>query len=515
MVLYISAPYLWIPVDKNKPIVKLHFYKSGVKFQELDIALGGADRDFDTCMDVSAYVGQEIEIEGTVTEEKLRLITCHSEKVINPYPFRPKLHFTPEIGWHNDPNGLIFADGVYHMYYQWNPYGVVWGNMHWGHAVSKDLLTWEHKPLVLAPDEYGTVYSGCGWQDRKNTAGFGKDALLFYYTAAGGSNQWSKDAGNQHTQRLAVSTDGGETLRRVEGVVLEHIVGENRDPKVFYHAESAAYIMMLYLDGNEFAVFRSVDMVHWQESQRFMQEGMWECPDLFELPIENTDGEKKWVFWSADGYYVVGEFDGYQFTPVTDVQSAYATKLPYAAQTYAGVPDRVISVAWLRLKNDRGNYRGVMAMPAELGLKKLGDEYKIAFQPVRELQDIRCFAGNLELEKGQHYVEIAFEGKPMEVDLSWEAGETGQIRLLAGDTEMVVDFDANRLLLGDEQELYCEQIRNLKLLIDQEVIEFYGNDGTIYGAIEVEENLLGKSLRVKSAAKLCCMEWYRLETNER
>lgn len=533
MVLYISAPYLWLPVSKNSPIVKLHFYNNGEKFQEIDIALGGANKDFDTNMDVSAYVGQEIEfvIEGSVAEEALRHITCHSERVSNAYPFRPKLHFAPEIGWHNDPNGLIFADGVYHMYYQWNPYGVVWGNMHWGHAVSKDLLIWEHRPCALAPDEYGTVYSGCGWQDKENVAGFGKDALLFYYTAAGGSNEWSKAAGNLHTQRLAVSTDSGESLKRVEdmaiqdgerlqagtGAVLEHIKGENRDPKVFYHEESCGYIMVLYLDGNEFAVFRSEDLMHWQETQRFAQEGMWECPDLFELSVENTDDEKKWVFWSADGYYVVGDFDGYRFTPQSGVQSAYTTKLPYAAQTYAGVKDRVISVAWLRLENDRGNYRGVMALPAELGLRKLDEGYQICFQPVKEIQNIREMVGNIELSNERNSTEVVFAGEALEVDLTWEAPKGGQTKLFAGETELMVDFEENKLFYGaveQELDLCGEQLLNLKVLIDQEVIEFYGNDGTIYGAIEVEENLLGKSLRVENSTKLLRVEWYRLKMNE-
>ena len=242
------------------------------------------------------------------------------------YSDRPALHFTAETGWINDPNGLVYADGVYHLYYQWNPFGTEWGNMHWGHAVSRDLITWEHRPVALMPDEFGTVYSGCGWQDHEGVAGFGKDALLFYYTAAGGSNQWSTDQGNKHTQRLAISTDGGETLQKV-GTVIEHIKGENRDPKIFWHAESGAYIMVLYLDGTEFAIFRSADLLHWQESQRFSAERMWECPGLFALPVEDRPGEKKWVFWSADGYYRIGDFDGYAFHPETEVLTGYDTKL--------------------------------------------------------------------------------------------------------------------------------------------------------------------------------------------
>ncbi len=122
-------------------------------------------------MDVGRYLGQEIEICGEVEEDMLYGIFCYREKVQNVYPFRPKLHFSPEIGWNNDLNGMVFADGVYHLYYQWNPYGVVWGNMHWGLAVSRDLLTWEHRPMAMEPDEYGTAFSGCGWITAAGTTG--------------------------------------------------------------------------------------------------------------------------------------------------------------------------------------------------------------------------------------------------------------------------------------------------------------------------------------------------------
>lgn len=292
MLLHISEPYLWLPVEKENPEVKLHLYlhqnncPNREKIQEIDIHLGGKDKDFYTSMDVSRYLGQEIEICGEVEEDMLYGIFCYREKVQNVYPFRPKLHFSPEIGWNNDPNGMVFADGVYHLYYQWNPYGVVWGNMHWGHAVSRDLLTWEHRPMAMEPDEYGTAFSGCGWQDCENITGHGKNALLFYYTAAGGGNLWSAEKHRRFTQRLKVSTDGGETLHPSDKFFLDHVAGENRDPKIFYHRESKAYIMLLYLDGSEFAIYRSGDLLSWEETSRLSVKGMWECPDLFELPVE-------------------------------------------------------------------------------------------------------------------------------------------------------------------------------------------------------------------------------------
>ena len=179
--------------------------------------------------------------------------------------------------------------------------------------------------------------------------------------------------------------------------------------------------------------------------------------------------------------------------------------------------DRVISVAWLRLANDRGNYRGVMALPAELGLRKLDEGYQICFQPVNEIQNIREMVGSIELSNERNSTEVVFAGEALEVDLTWEAPKGGQTKLFAGETELMVDFEKNKLFYGaaeQELDLCGEQLLNLKVLIDQEVIEFYGNDGTIYGAIEVEENLLGKSLRVENSTKLLRVEWYRLMTVE-
>lgn len=518
MILHISAPYLWMPVDKKNPEVKLHFYCNHMKFQEVDMQLGGADAGFYVSMDVGKYLGQDIEIKGDIPQEMFHNMFCREEDVRNIYPFRPQIHFAPPIGWMNDPNGLVYADGIYHLYYQWNPYGVVWGNMHWGHAVSKDMLTWEHKPMVMEPDQYGTIYSGCGWQDKENIAGFGENALLFFYTASGGSNEWSAEAGHRHTQRLAVSADGGETLQRIDGTILLHIADGNRDPKIFYHRESAAYIMLLYLEKFEFAVFRSEDLLHWTETQRFSAEKMWECPGLFELSVGNAAGEKKWVFWSADGYYLVGSFDGYRFTPESEVLCAYSTVMAYAAQTYAGVEDRVVSVAWLRLANDRGNYRGVMSVPTELSLFKTNGGYRLRFQYIKELS--ACRQLRKELQEGEKTLETELGGTPAEITICFRAQETGDTKLSIGDTKITINFDKGNITFVNPQA-YEEAVvvsfdkkepLDLDLIIDQEVIEFLGNNGVIYGAVETEENILGKQLAMESAAEPESMKLYEIIT---
>ena len=232
MILNVEKPYIWLPVSKNAPERKLHFYIEGKKIQEIDIHLGKTDCEFYGCWDASAFLGKDLQVEGA-DKELLEGIFCYGKPYDNVYPYRPKLHAAAATGWHNDPNGMVYADGFYHLYYQWNPYVSMWGNMQWGHVKSKDLYHWEQEGLAIAPDETGTVYSGCGIQDKDNLTGYGEGTLLYFYTAAGGRNQWSVDAGNLFTQRLAYSTDGGKTLQRSEKFCMPHIVNENRDPKVF------------------------------------------------------------------------------------------------------------------------------------------------------------------------------------------------------------------------------------------------------------------------------------------
>lgn len=480
MILSVTARYLWLPVRKAGPAVKLHFRAGGRKFQEIDVALGHDSADYCAPMDLSRFAGQDIEVSGDVPDGFLKSLSF-SDTLPDTYcAFRPLLHFTARTGWINDPNGLVYADGIYHLFYQWNPYGTEWGNMHWGHAVSRDLVAWEHKGVALEPDIFGTVYSGSAWPDRENAAGFGKDALLFFYTASGGRNLWSAEAGNLHTQRLAVSTDRGETLRK-QGPVLNHIAGENRDPKVFYHAPSNAYIMALYLDGNEFALFRSPDLLHWTESQRFSAETMWECPDLFELPVENEPDESRWVFWSAGGAYRIGRFDGFRFTPESEVQKAYDTDLPYAAQTYAGIGARRISLAWLRTANDSCNFRGMMSVPSELSLVRRDGSCRIRFRPAGELRD--RFAQCRMIASGDGSADISLSGSPVILKIRWssESGKTIEI----GKTAIRAGQNSDETVL----------------ILDHGIIEYFDRDGLVYGAVEAGVKILREKVVVREGVK--------------
>lgn len=500
MTLKVEKPYIWLPVSKNNPEKKLHFYIEGKKVQEIDIHLGNTECEFYGCWDASEFLGKELQMEGA-DKELLQGIFCYDKPYENAYPYRPKLHFAPAVGWHNDPNGMVYADGFYHLYYQWNPYGCGWGNMHWGHVKSKDLYHWEQVGMAMSPDEKGTVYSGCGIQDKDNLLGYGKDALLFFYTSAGGRNQWSVDAGNLFTQRLAYSTDGGKTLQQSDKFFMPNVIYENRDPKIFYHEASKAFIMVLYLDGYDFAIYRSENLTDWKETQRISVPGMWECPDLLELDVKNMQGEKKWVFWSADGYYQTGEFDGYTFKAESTRKSGYASALPYAAQTYSGTDGRVVSMAWLRMKNERGNYRGLMSLPIELSLEKVGDDYKVCFTPAQELE-------NLETKWYDNLKDIVTpEGNAARIILNPEADTQGEWRLTIGKLRLTADFYSGILSVEDtEKHVYYmkEKIsagQEVSFIFDQEIIEVFAENGKVYGTAETEENILG-------------MEWEVLRTEE-
>lgn len=466
MNLRITENYIWFPAANDCDEVKLHIYFEETKIHEMDVKLS-QNPEFYFPMDVSRYLGKEIKICSECDESLLKAISCHDDIYRPEYPYRPKIHFTTGSGWINDPNGLIYDNGIYHMFYQFNPYGIDWGNMHWGHAISRDLISWQMQDIALFPDEYGTVFSGCAFKDEKNASDYGKDALLFFYTAAGGFNEWSRD--KDSTQKVAVSYDNADTLIKKD-MILDTIKEGNRDPKVFYHSESASYVMVLYLIDNEFAILRSDDLKNWKESDRLSLEGMWECPDLFELKIKGTD-EKRWVFWSADGYYVLGDFDGYRFTKKSEVMSAYDTKLPYAAQTFAGTGERKISVSWYRTQNNKGSFRGMMSIPNELSLVDTDKGSRISFSPVRELYDKSVKV------KDSHdacfYEKLS--GEPVMILISWKDDfcpvSIGDIRI---DKKVTT------------------------IIIDHGIIEYYAQNGTVYGAIEASEDILSQSISIDS-----------------
>ncbi|MCZ7525828.1 MAG: glycoside hydrolase family 32 protein [Acidimicrobiia bacterium] len=320
-------------------------------------------------------------------------------------PGRPRFHFTPPAGWLNDPNGLVFDGGEYHLCYQHHPDDDVWGPMHWGHAVSRDLVRWEHLPVALAPDELGWIYSGSAVVDHDGTAGFGRGALVAVFTHASAEGQ---------AQSLAFSCDRGRTWRTDPGnPVLPPPAGEPdfRDPKVFRWSQGgASHWVMVLAAGRRVLVHTSPDLRHWTLSSelvpRIAEEASWETPDLFPLRVDGT-GDERWVLslgvmagapsGGTGTGYLVGDFDGHVFTPDGD-EVLWADHGPdfYAAQSWNDVPSgERVWIAWMSNWRyaDRvpsTGWRGVMTVSRRLGLTRTAGGPRLTQVPVAALDACRA-----------------------------------------------------------------------------------------------------------------------------
>lgn len=310
--------------------------------------------------------------------------------------FRPQFHFTPEMNWQNDPNGLVFYDGEYHLFYQYNPNGNEWGYMHWGHAVSNDLLHWEHLPIAIFPDneskdkEICTAFSGSAIVDDKNLLGKQEGSvktLVAFYT--------SQKCG----QRIAYSNDKGRTWKKWEGnpIIPFDEKDDARDPKVFWHHESNKWVMVLYRKQSDdekskgISFYTSDNLIDWKWQSHI--NGFFECPDLVKLNVTNRPEEFKWVLFDGDGSYFIGAFDGKTFTPESAKIKSDMGENYYATQTWSNIPEndgRTIQIAWMR----GGEYpampfNGQMSIPCEISLSKFSFGYKLVRKPVKEIEKLQ------------------------------------------------------------------------------------------------------------------------------
>lgn len=306
---------------------------------------------------------------------------------------RPQFHFTAREHWINDPNGLVYFDGEYHLYFQHTPGSMVHGRTTWGHAVSTDLVHWKQlHTAALDVDDTGWMWSGSAAVDHGNTGGFrdGEEPPLIAFYTAGGERMFP---GRRCIQCIAYSNDRGRTWTKYAGnPVIGHIRAENRDPKVVWHAPTARWVMTLFMDDNDYALFASPDLKSWTHLQDLTLPGVSECPDFFELPVDGDPSKTRWVFWGASGGYLLGRFDGRTYTPETDVLQAEQGANGYAAQTWSDVPaedGRRVQISWMR----NGRYPAMpfnqqMSFPVELTLRTLPEGIRLCREPVAEIETL-------------------------------------------------------------------------------------------------------------------------------
>ena len=319
--------------------------------------------------------------------------------------YRPSYHFTPLYGWMNDPNGMVYKDGEYHLYFQYNPYGSKWGNMHWGHAVSKDLVHWEHLDPAIARDPVGHIFSGSSVVDKKNTAGFGKNAIIAIYT--------NNSVNHDEVQCIAYSNDNGRTFTKYEGnPVLTPFDGlkDFRDPKVFWYEKGKCWYMIVSAD-KETRFYKSKNLKKWDYVSAFgkglgQQPCQYECPDFFQLPVNGDKNNKKWVmtmninpgcwFGGSATEYFVGDFDGKQVTcpDAKDVKWMDWGKDHYATVTFSNTGDRVLAITWMsnwqyaNLTPFKQN-RGANGLPRELKLFENNGKYYLSEDVAPEVYALR------------------------------------------------------------------------------------------------------------------------------
>lgn len=362
--------------------------------------------------------------------------------------YRPSYHFTPLYGWMNDPNGMVYKDGEYHLYFQYNPYGSKWGNMHWGHAVSRDLIHWEHLEPAIARDPVGHIFSGSSVVDKKNTAGFGKDAIIAIYT--------NNSVNHDEVQCIAYSNDNGRTFTKYEGnPVLTPFDGlkDFRDPKVFWYEKDKCWFMIVSAD-KETRFYKSKNLKKWDYVSAFgkglgQQPCQYECPDFFQLPVNGDEKNKKWVmtmninpgcwFGGSATEYFVGDFDGKNFTcpDANEVKWLDWGKDHYATVTFSNTGSRVLAITWMsnwqyaNLTPFKQN-RGANGLPRELKLYEKNGKYYISEDVAPEALALR--KSTKELGHQTVESEKAFTGATsgMEGAFEIEADVTADANGIAG-----------------------------------------------------------------------------------
>jgi fructan beta-fructosidase len=479
----IERRYLNLPVKNGAPKRRVRFEVGGRTVREFDIELADGRPDFWAFADVSPFRGRTLVIETELpdTAKTLQRVTQSDEIAgaaeLYREKYRPQYHFTSRRGWLNDPNGLVHAAGEWHLFYQHNPYGWGWGNMHWGHAVSNDLFHWKELPPALSPRRYGDwCFSGSAVVDHDNTSGWrtGKEPLLvcaFTSTARGECIARSEDLG-----RTWAEHDANPVVRH-----------SGRDPRLTWHAPSRKWVMAVYDErqgqARDVAFYTSGDLKEWTFASRI--EGFYECPDLYPLAVDGDERNVKWVLSAADGRYLVGRFDGTKFIKESGKHQLWYGNF-YAAQTYENAPrGRRVQIGWGRDIAFPGMpFNQQMTVPVALTLRTTDEGVRLFALPVEEIATL-CVGKRswkeLTLRPGDNPLG---EVKGELFDIRSDFRPAGAARVIFSVRGVPVVYDANR------EEVSCREIVaplkpcrdgsvRLQILVDRGSVEVFGNDGRV------------------------------------
>ena len=525
-----EGKYLLLPVQESNDDAIINVIVDGELDRKIHVRLAKSKVDYTVPLDIERYKGHNVVLNIVTTQDRSsvrdakedacwnRFEVTDSFDTSNREKFRPAYHHTPLYGWMNDPNGMFYKDGIWHLYYQWNPFGSKWQNLAWGHSSSEDLVNWTHHPAAIEPNGLGMVFSGSSAIDSTGSAGFGKGAVVAMYTSADVSQ----------IQSLASSIDGGETFTVYPGNPVLTLDSEARDPNMFWDKDKNRWVLVLaHALEHEMLIFTSPDMKEWTLESSFgtglgAQDGVWECPDLFELSVDGLD-KTKWVllcnlnpggpFGGSATQYFTGDFDGRKFTADTDAEGNVPTKwLDYGKDHYATVsfsdaPDgRRTVIGWMSNwqyapEVPTTQFRSANTLPREIGLfTDSKGEIHASSTPSPEVDALRDklvkSVGRTNIgKKGRTYelpelCEIDFEidplkGRSIDIVFSNAAGE--EVTMIYDPAESTLSFDRRRSGITDFSQDFAAVTTAptfndggrlaLRIFIDRSSIEVFESHG--------------------------------------
>ena len=521
--------WLHFPIQNSAPARKVTLELDGQRHPPLNIQLAESAEKADwwAPFDLSGLQGKSVAITVDTLPDSSQALAAisqddaiHGADPLYQEALRPQFHFSARRGWLNDPNGLVYHNDTWHLYFQHNPYGWNWGNMHWGHATSPDLLHWTEHGEALSPDASGTMFSGSAVVDWKNSSGFGQNGqppLCVFYTAAG----------EPFTQGLAYSTDGsGRPLAKYAGnPIIGEITPGARDPKVIWHEPTQRWVLTLYVEKDKthyIQFFTSTDLKKWDYRSEIA--GFFECPDLFELPVHGgKGGEKLWVLTAASSEYMLGTFDGVAFSPVTKMLPGHRGKEFYAAQTYSDAPEgRRVQIGWLRAPSPGMPFNQCMSLPLELGLRQTADGPRLTMKPTDEVSRLIGRKVNLlntdsafVLNSGQKRLLLG-QTAPEHVRLRvrFTPGETGEVRFELRGASINFDAAKQELVVNGHRapSPAVDGKQDITVFLDRTTIEVFSGNGLTYVPMPFIAKKEDRSLIVQAAGGAITIE--SIEVNE-
>ena len=537
----IGGKYLNFPVKHGADKYLVSLLVDGEKMREFTVELATDEPDYWVYLEVQDFIGKtgllsvvEWQDEKEEKEKKsgaweqeeaeqvqgLKSVysadTFPGEEDLYREELRPQLHFSSKRGWNNDPNGLVYYEGEYHMFYQHNPFGWEWGNMTWGHAISTDLVHWVEQGDKLHMDELGQMWSGSGVVDWNNTTGFqtgDEPPLVLIYTNAGGYGHWSKD--KSFTQGIAYSNDRGRTWTKYSGnPVLGFVEKGSRDPKVQWWEKTQEWVIALYVNYPNVGFYTSKDLKDWELQGTMVSNH--ECPELVKLAVDGDKTNGKWVHYAAHGQYFIGDFNGKSFTKESEEIRFNYGNMFYASQIFNDIPEedgRSVQVGWARVNLPDMPFNQMMTFPVSLDLRSTDEGLRMFTYPVEEIEKLhgKKYAWSDEVLKPGDDPLQDVKGNLFDIDVKIAVRDADEVGLIINGFPIAYSVAEQRLVGGDgkagdkfssgetQAELSPEDgVITLRILVDRPSVEIFANGGRIYMPMQAVRDLSDKSLSIYS-----------------